>query len=323
MKLSIVIPAFNVRPYIDKCVSSCALQDVSPVEYEIVIVNDGSTDGTEVICKDLSNLYSNVKIINQTNQGLSAARNNGFSFATGQYVWFVDSDDYIEANSLSRIFGLLENEVDIIQLKYRLVYEDNRPSKDVPCYYTSNIMRGKQVITLGGLPAPAQFCIYRSDFLRSNKLEFFKGIYHEDSEFKPRATYLAESIIFDDVVSYNYLQRLSGSITSVFNLKRGLDILIVVNKLHDFVLEKHITGKARISFYRMISMNLNSLFYGYHLLGENDKKSLLDSLYSNKSVFVLMLKSCRIKYCIEGIFFIISPRLGFRMYNFFNRIKSI
>ena len=102
MKLSIVIPVYNVEKYVSECLDSCLEQNVDITDYEIIIVNDGSTDNSA----NLINLYakqSNIIIINQENLGLSAARNAGIKIAKGEYIWIVDSDDWIEPGILIRI----------------------------------------------------------------------------------------------------------------------------------------------------------------------------------------------------------------------------
>lgn len=93
--ISLILPAYNVEKYIETCVQSCEQQDLSKESYELVIVNDGSTDDTPEIIRTLSVTYSNIKVVSQQNQGLSMARNNGFKEATGKYIWFIDSDDII------------------------------------------------------------------------------------------------------------------------------------------------------------------------------------------------------------------------------------
>ena len=201
MILSIVIPVSNVEKYIEKCLLSCIHQDVSYNDYEIIVVNDGSLDNSLTIAERITSSLINVRIVSQPNLGLSAARNKGLSLVRGEFVWFIDSDDWIEENSLGRIISMLKNQIDILQLQYRKVYENGRPNVEVPFCFVDGTKSGEEMILLGGLPAPAQFSIYRTEFLRTNSLRFYEGILHEDSEFKPRATYLAKSIIFDTKIS--------------------------------------------------------------------------------------------------------------------------
>lgn len=100
MFLSIVIPAFNVEKYIAECLDSCMCQDVSNDEYEVICVDDGSTDRTGLILDDYERRCSNISVIHQANHGLPSARNTGLDRAIGDYIWFVDSDDVIEHNCL-------------------------------------------------------------------------------------------------------------------------------------------------------------------------------------------------------------------------------
>ena len=101
MRLSIIIPMYNVSLYVEKCVRSCLRQDIPYSEYEIILVNDGSTDNTLDIVQSIAREYPNIHIVDQENAGLSIARNVGLSKAAGEYVWFIDSDDWIEDNILS------------------------------------------------------------------------------------------------------------------------------------------------------------------------------------------------------------------------------
>ena len=103
-KLSIIIPVYNVEKYIDKCLASCVNQNLTDrLDYEIVVVNDGTKDNSLSIVYDYMKMYNFIQLINKENGGLSSARNEGLKHCTGDYVWFVDSDDTIAINSLELI----------------------------------------------------------------------------------------------------------------------------------------------------------------------------------------------------------------------------
>lgn len=317
MKLSIVIPMYGVEKYIEKCLMSCIQQDaVLGEEYEIVCVNDGTKDRCAAIAKEIASRYIGVSVIDQENSGLSVARNTGLSHAQGEYVWFVDSDDYIEEKCLGRIISYLKDDLDILQLQYRHVYEDGTPSLDINFCLIKGIKSGLEVTEQGGLPAPAQFSIYRTQFLRGNNLEFYRDIYHEDSEFKPRVTYLAKKIASDTSICYNYLQRLSGSITSNFKLKNGLDMLKVMNSLLEFADQQNMPDRYRKHLYRKIGMNMNSLLFGFHQLCMEDKFVLTNELKNNKHIFHCMIQSGVIKYQIEGVFFKVNISFGLFVHHY-------
>lgn len=121
LKLSIIIPVYNVENYVEKCLRSCAEQDIPSEYYEIIVVNDGSTDQSIEIINKTSLNYTNFVIINKENGGVSSARNIGLDLAKGKYIWFVDSDDWIEPSCLGNLISVLdENQLDIIQFGYKV-----------------------------------------------------------------------------------------------------------------------------------------------------------------------------------------------------------
>lgn len=312
MKLSIIIPVYNVEKYIEKCILSCEDQNIPSNDYEIIVVNDGSPDESLAIIEELSKKFSNISIISQENQGLSAARNAGLKRAKGEYVWFVDSDDSIASNCLFRICSKLKDELDILHLQYRNVYDDETKSFDEPFTLIDGIRTGIEVTLNGGLPAPAQFSIYRRTFLELNHLSFVKGIYHEDSEFKPRAVYQAKKIASDDHVSYYYYQRSSGNIMSSFTLKRAIDVIFVNNSLYSFSKELDYEVKRAINL--KISTNLNSLFCGYWKLPSKERKIVKKLLNNNRHLFECMVNCPNKKYFIEGLTFRYNTTFALQLY---------
>lgn len=240
MKLSIIIPIYGVEKYIKKCILSCVNQKGLKIgtDYEIICVNDGTKDKSAQIAKYIASKYEGITVIDQKNQGLSAARNTGLYAAKGEYIWYVDSDDYIKENCLRDICDKLKNKLDILQIQPTKIYEIDSHEEIYTQTVFSRVITGKVATQIGGLSAPAQFCIYRRRFLLENNLLFVKGIYHEDSEFKPRAVYMASSIEHYPPTVYFYLQRESGSIMSSFNPKKVYDLMIVVNNLLEFCKNK-------------------------------------------------------------------------------------
>lgn len=308
MKLSIVIPVYQVEEYVEKCLKSCIEQNVSTDEFEIIIVNDGSKDNSLQIVERVIKGHHNITLVSQENSGLSIARNNGLALAKGEFVWFIDSDDWIEERCLERILPILKEDVDICQLSYRLVYDE--PSKNIDLFVNNIIsgMSGKDVTIKGGLPAPAQFCIYKRSFLLNNNLKFVPGILHEDIEFKPRAVYLAKKIVVDRMVSYNYYQRCIGSITSSFSLKRVKSYLEANNSLYMF--SRPLAKQYRRAFYRKIAMNMNTIFDGYKSLTTDDQVIAQDMIRHNKHLIKCMIKSRKLKYVLEGSVLILSVHCG-------------
>lgn len=124
--LSIIIPAFNSEKYIGKCLESIINQNYN--NYEVIIVNDGSTDNTEKICKNIIKDNNKFKIINKINGGVSSARNEALKISTGKYIWFIDSDDYIEKDALKIIYEKIDD-VDVLAFGYEQIYKTKQTYK--------------------------------------------------------------------------------------------------------------------------------------------------------------------------------------------------
>ena len=200
-KLSLIIPVYNVEQYIGRCLQSCLCQPhVAADDYELVIVNDGTKDNSMHVVEEMTRSCTNVTIINQHNQGLSMARNAGLKAAQGEYVWFIDSDDWIEEGCLHEIIQrLTQTDVDILQLQYRNVYTDGTPDDE---HYSTikGVMKSKDWFVRNDYYAAVPFMVYRKALLETHQLQFQPGIYHEDSEFKPKVVYLADTCASYDKV---------------------------------------------------------------------------------------------------------------------------
>lgn len=312
MILSIIIPVYNVECYIKKCLYSCLNQDIELSDYEIIVVNDGTEDKSISIIQDIVNQYDNIRVISQSNQGLSVARNQGLLLAKGDYVWFVDSDDWIERDCLNEITSSLVDGIDLLQLQYRYVYDGEQKNYKALHYEQNGILSGREVIKRGGLPAPAPFTIYRRLFLLDNRFTFVPGIYHEDSEFKPRVVYCAKKIAAIDLVCYNYYQRTLGSITSCFRIKNAFDILKVMNNLHGF--SRCFAKEEYKAFGNFISLDMNMLIRGYQNLSCEEQYKIRKMLKKEQHLFDRMIHSTNLKYQLEGILFSIHIRLGLYLY---------
>ena len=223
MKLSIIVPIYNVAAYLRKCVDSLLVQDIS--DYEIILVDDGSTDDSGAIADEISNTFSlsplasrlQLRVIHQSNAGLSAARNTGIAAATGDYIMFVDSDDYLQPNVLGALMEQVERDnLDVLRFRYQNVRENGEtfaPYKDMTNYndYSATPVDGLAFLTerMGTQCYAWQF-ILRADLARQES--FTPGIYFEDTDWTPRMLLRAECVASTDLVVYNYLWR-EGSIT--------------------------------------------------------------------------------------------------------------
>jgi glycosyltransferase involved in cell wall biosynthesis len=212
--LSVIVPVYNVERYLEKCLKSILSQDIRPDFYEIILVDDGSTDNSGRICDTFASNGSNISVIHQANQGLSVARNVGLSAACGKYVLFVDSDDFLQQN----VFGVLvdaieEANLDILRFKYTRIKEGDQPSSVVSRSLTKGVFKGHDFLVhrFGNECYACQFMI-RKELLTTNGLYFRPGIIFEDTEWTPRVLEKAQRVSEIDLLVYYYLVR-EGSIT--------------------------------------------------------------------------------------------------------------
>ena len=218
MKLSIIVPVYNVETFLNKCVDSLLAQDLPKEDYEIILVDDGSTDGSGNLCDSLAEEHGNIRVIHQQNRGLSGARNAGIPVASGDYVLFVDSDDYLCPNVLGTLVGRMEDQdLDILRFNYQNVNMDGavfEPNKYVKPFvdYSSEVCDGETFLNerLGFACYAWQFMV-KASILQQEGNGFKEGIYFEDVEWTPRILLLARRVASTDTVVYNYLFR-TGSI---------------------------------------------------------------------------------------------------------------
>lgn len=239
LKLSVIVPVYNVEKYLHKCVDSLLNQNLPSEEYEIILVDDGSPDRCGEICDVYSSRYSNINVVHRENGGLSAARNSGIEVARGQYVQFVDSDDFLEPNVLKTLVEKMEaDRLDVLRFNYKNVnerYEEIEPNKDPKHWvnYSSEVCDGHTFLNerLGPACYACQFIVRRellTDYM------FKEGVYFEDTEWTPRILINAQRVASTDMMVYNYLFR-EGSITqSVDEAKKRkvlADKLLLVDSL--------------------------------------------------------------------------------------------
>ena len=244
IRLSIIIPVYNVDKYISRCIDSVVFQDLSETEYEIIIVNDGSLDNSVSIVEKYTCNNSNIKIVHRPNGGLSAARNTGLSHATGRYVWFVDSDDWVESNCIGEILTFAENNnLDVLCFGAK-IYHSAHVIKEIPSATEKQgyIFNGHEfVVNVNTIPS-AWSALYRRQYLVDNNLMFYEGILHEDQEFTPRAYCLANRIAYLHKPVYYYYQREGSIMKSSQNEKRCRDLLAVADSLYAFANKNLMVG---------------------------------------------------------------------------------
>lgn len=207
--VSIIVPVYNVEDYLPRCLDSLLKQGIEDDQYEVVLVNDGSNDGSEDICKEYVVRKANFFLLNQENQGVASARNHGLDFAHGEYIAFVDSDDFLADNGLKRLVDVLRE----------------HPRKDLVRFYSSysdHIFKGQNeidyeggadnLLASGGFPAFVWTYIYRKKFLDEHHIRFAKLRFSEDSLFIATVFLQNPSVCSTRANIYRYVLRQNSAV---------------------------------------------------------------------------------------------------------------
>jgi len=274
MKLSIIIPAYNVENYLPKCLDSILTQEYH--DYEVIVVNDGSTDGTQTLLEKYACEYAILRIITQANSGMSTARNRGLQEAQGEYVWYVDSDDWLCENALTLLSSHLDGE-DVICFNAQKYLEDKDAFVKNYRPTSGEIMSGWTYFNQQRLlPTEIHFvCIwqrvYRRQFLIDHNLNFVEGIRRaEDDLFSTLVMYYANTLKAIDLCFYVYRVR-PCSITTTVNIDRWYDSLRVQEILANFFIPME--GIEKSVLYRVLASNYINYFSAdtLNLYGNQDK----------------------------------------------------
>lgn len=233
--LSIVVPVYNVEEYVAECLESLLQLD----DAEIIVVNDGSSDTSLEVVVSIQKDNKNIKVITQKNAGLSAARNVGLMACTGDYVYFVDSDDVANALGVSEAYDYAKQKnLDIAQCHIEVfkdgVFNDRNLFRKIRYRKDSEILIGaeyfKKYVKSGEFPIPVFSNIYKRRYLLEHDLFFLKDVIHEDIEWVPRVFSMAGNVSFLNKIICYYRIR-EGSITHEQMLSKGsrsLDSLLVI-----------------------------------------------------------------------------------------------
>ena len=205
--LSIIVPVYNVEEYLEECLDSLVSQDIPHKEYEIVCIDDGSTDKSGEILDFYAKQYPNIMVVHKENGGVSSARNRGIDIAKGQYIWFIDADDFIKQNCLSAIKPkIIENKYDTIRI---LIYSFNHGESQISLSMVTPDMCQRAIKNFS-----VTYILKRSNII-NNKIHLDPRIsYAEDAIFMLQVIpFIKNAVTIRDLVIYFYRQR-PGSATS-------------------------------------------------------------------------------------------------------------
>lgn len=308
-KFSIIIAAYNLGKLVCDAIESCIAQKgVEQEDFEIIVFDDGSSDNTlEYINKYRQ--IGNLRIVCQTNMGLSATRNRGIKIARGEYIMFLDGDDWLAVDALSNLIPYLDGESLIV---FPMIYYYDESHKQIKSYgLEEKIYSYKEFLhkTLGHSQfhiIPSQNMCYKRDILIRNNVFFIEGILHEDNPFFIHSVYVFKKIKYAAIPIYYYRQNRQGSITSTCSIKNYRGIMTGNDEI------------VKITHYKNKDVNfLIANLYVFQVLGNYTQDIDRKYIYHYYRRFTVKLKllyllfnsTFRWKHIIRMILLIIDPKL--------------
>lgn len=317
--ISIIIPVYNTKDLVEKCV--IPILELADDTIEVICVNDGSRDNSLEVLKNIQLNYPKMVIVDKDNGGLSSARNSGLEVANGEYILFLDSDDWLDLEKFLELKAYCKDKYDIIHGNFNYTYDNKEAIKNKLQY--EGTLSGQDFLSKALLTnqfsMPVWINLYKRNFLLEHDLLFMEGIYHEDEEFNPRAFSLAKSVISKNIYFYQYYQR-ANSITnnSSNEERRFLDILKISESVSAFI-NNH---KFDAQYTKMIKTYLALLVIsGYIRIHD---KAMARKYYPVMKEMRLyqQIAPYALPFRVVSLMLRCCPRFFFTMYRFYFEVTS-
>lgn len=276
MRFSIILPIYNVEKYLKECVDSILKQTFR--DYEIILVDDGSTDGSPELCDKLAETDGRIRVLHKKNGGLSDARNAGTNIAKGDYIIYIDSDDFIVRDDfLEKISAKADLSPDLIFYKYQKYYDDNKTFGE--CLYSYKDAVGEvtyadkitALVKADAFYGMAWIKAIKREIITENNISFEVGLLGEDMEWNYHIIFNSKSIEFIDEPFIAYRQR-AGSITSTHKLKNLTDFIYVLEKWSSRIKSDTPDEELKAALFGSLAKYYSNLLVVYARLKDSDKK---------------------------------------------------
>ena len=287
IKFSIIVPVYNTEKYLNKCVDSILAQSYQ--EYELLLIDDGSSDDSGRICDEYAEKSEKVRAFHKGNTGPSGARNYGLDRVTGDYVVFVDSDDWIEQGSLSAFAEAIgDNRPDVLVTRIieafdgEMVYTDENMEE----YLKEPLTKERAlewIINVSKHTWPPVNKVLAYSYIQRNNMCFLAGRLQEDMDWVSRICYTAETFSFCSKPWYYYRQKRQGSIMNSIKAKNIIDVIEMAAKHFDYN-EQHKTQVSKLVLDRIMAsvyMKINEI----KKCSEEDKQKVIECIDANKKIF--------------------------------------
>lgn len=335
-KISVIVPIYNVEKYLEKCINSIILQTLEDIE--IILVNDGSTDKSFEIINKYKAIDSRIIVINKINSGLSAARNSGLKVARGEYVGFIDSDDWIEENMLEELYeaGKKYNS-EVVACNFKSFNDINNTFNKYPINegkYIGKLVINEKILSKvieGKLKTPVWDKIYKKKFLQDNKIKFDEKIIRfEDWHFIVEVYEKVNNLYYLDKNMYNY--RIYSNTLSNKYYDNFFELIIELNKRKFAVIEEKFKNKeiiiknAKFNYIDDINKVLNHIMTNGKRINMKKKIFKIEAVIKNdftKGMFDIDINeyikvSDMNKYYIKVIFKLIKNEKTILVFLFLN-----
>lgn len=281
MKVSIVIPVYNVESYLHECLDSVIGQTYH--DWEVLLIDDGSTDSSGNICDEYAAQYENIRVVHQKNGGLSDARNTGLNYSSGEYIYFLDSDDYIVPEAIEHLVDNIErNQADFVFFDAFVVFTDCPEDDSVMRYTRRKEYQAKagrdmllELLQSDDYRTAVQLMLFRTQYIRDNGLTFMKGILHEDELFTFLAFNINGKVAHCHEELYARRVRPASIMTASGANRRFNSLLMIYWELAERYRLGEIESDAGIQYMIRIS---KSVLAKYSLLSDSDKEKVYSSL---------------------------------------------
>lgn len=315
MKISVIIPVYNVEKYIEDCLKSVLNQSYANIE--ILIVNDGSTDNSGYICERYSKEYNNIKLINKKNKGLSAARNTGIQNSSGDYLIFLDSDDYWDKDFLTSLVQIVKKdvEIDYVFFRFKYYYEKRGYFEEERLeLIKEKISKKPGIVALKEILSKNQIfqwiacrCLVRRELIIENQIYFKPDRYFEDVLWTPKVFLNASKIDYYDDDIYVYRLERNGQITSQFTYKNLRDSFHTAQYWEKELDNYEINKKTKDVLMKTFVNRYHYAIWFSGFIDDQDREKLMEEL--EKSRNLLKYKTSPITYITS----ILCNLLGYRI----------
>lgn len=285
IKLSIIVPIYNVEKYIRTCIESIFNQGLSDDDFELILVNDGTPDNSMEIISDIIEGHNNIIIIEQENQGLSVARNNGIKKANGDYILFVDSDDLLFENNLFKLLSITANYdadlvvADFIEMNNDMILKKNK-IKSAEIKITEKTGETLFLEDLTPHDCHVWHTLYKHSFLLENNISFCPGIYYEDIPFTHECYLKAKKCLRAYCPIYIYRKGNTMAITANFNLRSGKDFCTTIAMIWDMAKNKNLSPKVVTKLKENVYISFSVLIYciAHDIHHKSERKAILNHI---------------------------------------------